>query len=178
MDQDRWTRAVAEQLSDHASALNDLDKRIRKHAGAINGLHAQLNNPGASYVTEVESLSKYNSIVVGVGYAGFFGLWAMVREQQPAAPQLHALAALFVAASLTAFVFWEVFTMWARTAEFAFAKPGQSKQSVAWRIGHWINERQLAIWPWQFGFTLVTGLAGMGLLVWSMIRQVVQAFSA
>lgn len=176
MDQDRWTRAVSERLSAQASALNDLDKRLRQHASVINGLHPQLNNPGASYVNEVESLSKYNSIVVGVGYAGFFGLWSMVREQQPTAPQLHALAALFMAASLAVFVFWEVITMWARTAEASFAKHGQSKQTAAWRLGHWINERQMAVWPWQFGFTLVTGLAGMGMLVWSMVRQVVVAF--
>lgn len=56
---------------------------------------------------EYEGAKNYSNVILGVGYAGFFGLWAITKDYDY--PRAHAVAALSIGLSLIIFVFWEIY---------------------------------------------------------------------
>lgn len=175
MESERQQKKITDAVNVHRIAIQKLDKAVDQHAQVINSIRQQVNKHDSTYSNAVESTARYNSIVVGIGYAGFFGLWSMIRDQAPQSPTLHALAALLVSVSLMVFVFWEVSTMWARTVVVAYQRPVALGQTRTWRLANWIQEREMRVWPWQFGIALLTGLVGMCLLVASIGHQLYAA---
>ena len=171
MESGREQRKIIDAINANSVGLRELGKVVDQHSQVINSMRGQVNNHDSTYTSAIESTTRYNSIVVGIGYAGFFGLWSMIRDHTPQSPMLHALAALLVSISLIVFVFWEVTTTWARTVTVAYQRPGTLGQTKTWSLAKWAQEREMRIWPWQFGLALLTGLLGMCLLVASIARQ-------
>lgn len=171
MESGREQKKIIDAIKANSVGLKELDKVVNQHAQIINSMRRQVDSHDSTYTSAIESTTRYNSIVVGIGYAGFFGLWSMIRDHTPQSPMLHALAALLVSISLIVFVFWEVATTWARTVKVAYQRPATLSQTKTWRLANWIQEREMRVWPWQFGLALLTGLLGMCLLVASIARQ-------
>ncbi|HMJ50395.1 MAG TPA: hypothetical protein VK440_07510 [Burkholderiales bacterium] len=60
----------------------------------------------------------YTNVIVIAGYAGFFGLWALTKQYLTSTQA--RLAALFMLASICAFVFFEVYKMVVSTRELLY----------------------------------------------------------
>ncbi len=123
-----------------------------------------------------ESASKYNGIVLGVGYAGFFGLWTIVKDQGHQYTKLHAIAALLIGFSLTFFVLWEVYCMFANTVTLSHPKTMGPARHRLVRFAHSSHDGFERVWPWVFGPTLIAGLGGISCLAWILVANVVGAF--
>lgn len=125
-----------------------------------------------------EAAAKYNGIVLTVGYAGFFGLWSMVKDMGIQFPKLHAIAALCMGFSLFIFVLWEVFTMVVNTIGTAYPiRPGEEIGFFRRRMVD-AGEALPKLWAWQFIPALFLGLAGIGLMSWVLIANVVAQWAA
>lgn len=178
MESGREQRKIIDAINANSVGLRELEKVLDQHAQVINSMRRQVNNHDSTYTSAIESTTRYNSIVVGIGYAGFFGLWSMVRDQNPESQALHALAALFMIVSLIVFVFWEVATMWARTVVVAYQRSVDLMETRTWSLAKWVQEREMRVWPWQFGIALLTGLMGICLLVASVGCQLYAAIGS
>ncbi|MEJ7932295.1 hypothetical protein WG922_20145 [Ramlibacter sp. AN1015] len=98
--------AVDRAFRDLSAGLQETARATERHRQHINRLNQQVfgmnQNP-------YEQHSKYTSVIMGIGYAGFFALWNQVGSG--GSPKLHALAALFVGTSLLVFIVWEIIVM-------------------------------------------------------------------
>lgn len=164
MNWGRGTRAdpeavdrVPKQL--HAG-LQDGARAIENHRQHINRLNQQVfgmnQNP-------YEQHSKYTSVIMGIGYAGFFALWNQVGSG--GSPRLHALAALLVGASLFVFVAWEIFVMLNAALLTKSGKAMVSEQTF------------YRVWLPVFIATVATAFAAFVCIFWLMAVQLSAAFA-
>lgn len=116
-----------------------------------------------------ESATKYNGIVLGVGYAGFFGLWAIVKDQGHQYPKLHAWAALLIGFSLALFVLWEVYTMFVNTVYSMQSRTIGPEERPLLRWLYFCYDGMEKAWIPVFLLTLATGLGGLGCLSWILV---------
>lgn len=139
--------------------LNELTEKIRKE---VNRLSAAAHQGAAR--PQYEEAEVYNSKVMTVGYAGFFGLWSLVKDLQFDWQQLFNLAGLLGLVSLAVFVFWEVMTMGVRVViispSHAFGGPTGFKRRLAAWVDRWLN----TLWGAQFLIAMIFGLAACGCL--------------
>lgn len=163
----RWSDNIAQ-------AINRQGQVIDQHAKLLNQHNAVLNSMGRAMGPDpLESASKYNGIVVGIGYAGYFGLWSMVKDLTNVCQTVFVLSALFMAVSLTTFVFWEVMTMVVRTVVQAHEATGDLTEPSLYRFAKKLHQAELRIWPYQLIIAVVTGLLGMGSLTAVMVAHLV-----
>lgn len=173
----RAQQALLNVLTQRDAFMNKVAKRVDEQGAALRWLTDEYQGKHMSQRDHFESSTKYNAIVLGVGYAGFFGLWSMVSHQGHEYPKLHALAALLIAASLTLFVLWEVYSMFINTVTLSRPR-SLSPEPRRWLRGvHFCYDGLEKAWMPTFVVTLVTGLAGIGCLSWILIANVLKVFS-
>lgn len=99
-------------------AMRQIDKVFKQHQAQIERLGAQvaklqyyedLNRYKEALRENVRGSIAYTNVVVGLGYAGYFALWKLVETSL--SPRDHALAGLWMAMSLAAFILFEVAVM-------------------------------------------------------------------
>ena len=119
----------------------------------------------SSMGTQIEQLKNYNSVVLAIGYAGFFGVWSFLQGFLP--EKAHVLAAILVASSLIIFVFWEVCSTLVlshstiRHEEQRERNENQTESSLA----RFIHKAFLPVWV----ITFALGFAGSILLYYNAI---------
>lgn len=164
-------KQINDRFTEHKRAIEALASDQERIRLAVNDHAARFNQQAAVQRSGLQELSQYNNIVMTVGYAGFFGLWSLVKELQPEWPSSFAMAALCMAISLMVFVLWEVGTMGARTV--CHSSPTDFVGADHWlRRGsqsllHWLDKA----WPIQYLAAVAAGLAGYLCLVVVLIAQ-------
>lgn len=168
-DRERAVRLIERQFQAQAKAINDLSRASTQHEQIINQLIAYTNSVRGAQMDHLESAGKYNSIILGLGYAGYFGLWGLTPKELGV---WHSLSLLFIATSLTIFIFWEVYQMVIRTIVSGANQGEWSQQSTIVRVSRWCDARINKAWPWCLIPTVIFGLAGMGSLMFVLIKDV------
>lgn len=168
-------------VNQHAAAINRLNKDMGevlrdKHADHFKGIvRAQL----------AES-QRYGSVIVGVGFAGYFGLWSLVKSELPAAP--HALSGLLIAISLCFYVGWEIYRMAGAAfdsqeierlleadAELDGTINGGPDRSQIVAVVELRQARLLNWWPMVLAWTVGPAVLGAAVMLWSLTVKLLQA---
>jgi len=144
------------------------------------GMHIDL------VTSQYEKATAYSNLVMMAGYAGYFGLWHLTKELVTA--RQSALSALFMLASLTAFVLFEVGKM-CLTSTVLFTQIGQlndpacraDPRVLAERVA--LTEAKLkrlspcftGLWAISVAVSVVTGLIGSGVLFYALTASLWRA---
>ncbi|HEU4457782.1 MAG TPA: hypothetical protein VFR90_01505 [Methylibium sp.] len=114
-------------------------------------------------------VTSYSAIIIGVGYAGFFALWSLVKDYPY--PKLHAVAGILIGVSLLFYVGWEIGHMIYRVLQlnsishdFRETPPIDPLKALGDRLNA-IDQRGFKVWPWALIPSVVTGLLGGGILL-------------
>jgi hypothetical protein len=131
--------------------------------------------------TAFDKASGYTNFVLAAGYAAFFGLWAATKPYL--GKTAGQLAAIFVLASATCFVFFEVYKMWKTAADLETRRArlvekirGKSLSEVLAEYQRIDREEKEDLFPfiptWRVCllFTVVTALLGIGILMASLVH--------
>lgn len=107
---DAWSKQVANQINLLGKEVNrmrqvEAEMRAREQMELVKELMDKQH----------AHQSAYNAVIIGVGYAGFFALWNLVKGGDR--PGLYAFAGLMIALSLMLYVGWEVGQMIYRTLQ-------------------------------------------------------------
>lgn len=156
--------------------MQTVEKRLKQHENALKWLADEHLGKHMSQRDYFESATKYNSIVLGVGYAGFFGLWSMVRDQAFQYPRFHALAALLIGVSLALFVLWEVYCMFLNTVATTHPRSRTSESKRWLQCVYFCRDRIERVWIPVFLFTLLSGIGGLSCLGWILVSDLLRAF--
>lgn len=119
-----------------------------------------------------EGVSRYSSVVLGIGYAGFFGLWSLLSEASHHFPKLHAVAALSMGISLMVFVLWEVFNM--ITSVIALQARSNRIGPDSWfarKMTSW-HDATPKLWKWQIVPAVLSALVGAACLASALFYNV------
>ncbi len=123
--------------------------------------------------------SNYTKLVLGVGYAGFFGAWAGTRSNLR--PTEVVASALLVCLSLLAYVAHEVAQARAMSrAAFALAnmlnapEPAMSAIEQYKKTTNNIRQQFSKWWRWVFDFCATTGILGTLILIGAFIRSLMK----
>jgi hypothetical protein len=173
VDDHRLVRAFQQlEQSDRriAQVVDRVDMSLQQHLAE----HAERKRIDATHelvARMFDHASSYTNAVIVAGYAGFFAIWGFTRDIVP--PLWHAVAALLFAASATAFVLWQVYVM--IHTGIAHAKLGKGLRvggDPAAALDELTKAEQRAAvarfyaWAVVMIFTVVTGVAGIAVLVW------------
>lgn len=157
--------------------IHQLANQVATHQRALTWFTDEYTGRHMSPRDHFESASKYNGIVLGVGYAGFFGLWTIVKDQGHQYPKLHAIAALLIGFSLALFVLWEVYCMFVNTVANSHPRTMGPARHRLVRWAHACHDKFEKVWPWIFGPTLIAGLGGIGCLGWILFANAARALA-
>jgi len=123
----------------------------------------------------------YTNLILGAGYAGFFATWTFTRDRLTDRQTLWS--ALLVSLSLISFVLFEVYkTFFVSRTLLALSRAVQNPTEVVRRLAEWqqiVEASQIRfgrIWAYTFPFTLFTGLAGIGILVYAFICALLKSY--
>lgn len=128
----------------------------------------------------------YNSIILVIGYAGFFGLWTLIKDY--IADWQALWAALLISISLIALIFFETYKMifsswlvltWQK--ELIEVKPGQTYDFMErWNVFKLrlatANLWHIRIWIVQLCIIIPTALAASGIMLWAFISNLFQLY--
>jgi hypothetical protein len=126
--------------------------------------------------------AAYTQVLITVGYAATFGVWAFVREEMSA--RHHAASGLLLLTSVVVFVLWEV---WAnlssvstmrRLSRALLGDPSTAVQGMR-DYERALRERgvqSVRSWAVAVTFCLVTGVMALGIMVWSLGRALLETF--
>jgi len=128
----------------------------------------------------------YNSIILVIGYAGFFGLWTLVRDYISSGQALWG--ALLISISLIALIFFETYKMifsswliltWQK--ELIEVKPNQPYDFIErWNVFkaklNTANLWHIRVWVVQLCITIPTALAAAGIMFWAFISNLLQLY--
>ncbi len=159
------------QLKQHADAINKLQRAV-----AEMNYDKQLQDYKAAMHENFRQAQSYSNVVIGIGYAGFFALWSMVRPD--ISVQAHAAAALLVGFSLVVFVAWEVYQMttMALTSKRIEARMQSDEGFMAAEvdaIGNRLHARLAKCWPVVLTFTVFPAGIGASLLLYGIANKLV-----
>lgn len=174
-DAERAVQQINDQFKKHANAIQALDAYQQKLVSAIDDHAMRINHLASQQRSGLQEQTQYNNIVMTVGYAGFFGLWSLVKEFQPGWQSTFSTAAICMALSLMVFVLWEVIIMGARTV--AGADPRDFAPDGTWlrkRCNQIIRHHARA-WPYQYIWSLSFGVAAYLCLVVVLLAELAQA---
>lgn len=145
-------------------------------------IDAQIRILSAAY----EKAIAYTNLIVLAGYASFFGLWQLTKADITKSQSMWA--ALCILLSALVFVIFEVTKMYVSSRTLlglnkAISNPtivnsaalllaeidkvGKSERRVTVVFGYW--------WHFTLGFTILTGLAGAGILAYAFISALCQS---
>ena len=128
----------------------------------------------------------YNTIILVIGYAGFFSIWSLVKDHISPAQVLWA--ALLISISLTALIFFETYKMiftsrlifkWNK--ELIEVKPGET-YDFAERWADFkvkldtANIWNIRIWIVQLCIIIPTALAATGIMLWAFISHLFKLY--
>ena len=137
-------------------------------------LEAQKELLSSSY----SKAGAYTNMVLGLGYAGFFGLWALTKEYLTNGQVLWS--ALLIAISLFTFILFEVYKSFYLSQSLlglqkAVSDPPNFRQKMLqWQSES--NEKVITygkIWFSVFWVTVVTGIGGALILIYAFIIALV-----
>jgi len=122
-----------------------------------------------------DQTSNYTKLVLGLGYAGFFGAWAGARTNLPPVEQVGS--ALLISLSLFAYIVFEILQagFLSRAAidlGRTISKPGlqiSALQQYQQRTAR-AQERFFRWWSWVFSFSAITGVLGALILIVAFVR--------
>ena len=116
----------------------------------------------------------YTNMVLGLGYAGFFGLWALTKEYLTNDQVLWA--ALLMLISLLTFILFEVYkSFYTSKSLLGMARAMSDPQNFHQKILQWESENQTKtirfgmIWSSVFWVTVITGIGGALILMYAFI---------
>lgn len=188
-DQGRATRRFVDdlnkQFANQVATINAHAKEFSRVWGAINEVmaHQQMEAYKTGLRETYASASGYVNVIMGVGYAGYFGLWALTKDHLSA--KASAASAIFLSISLITFVSWEVYRMLStamliRSMEDALANDdrdgGGLVTSAADRVRTVVsqhNARVLRHWAFALAASIVPAVIGVGFLVWALAERLV-----
>ena len=173
-DTSRYIKAVEDQFRRIQTAHNQLAKSVQEHWHREEGRRRMEHFQNQRDVIREahERGQAYTNVILTVGYAGFFGLWAITKDYQW--PRLQALALLFIAVSLTCFVGWEILQSAMRSAlpdEPEHLTVGEQPKE------RWYTRSNIVkVWAWFFIPAVATGLAAGALLMCILIAHATEVF--
>jgi hypothetical protein len=121
--------------------------------------------------------AAYTNLIIVAGYAGFFAVWSNMKDTLLYNEKL--LSALCIIVSISVFIFLEVYVMISNSKSIhglnniinispdKFPELLAKYQKEAQRL----NVRTRRLWPAILIFTIVPGIIGGGVLMYSFIRQ-------
>jgi len=175
---DRARQNIAKAFEVRDAQMQQVVKCIDAHERALKWFTDEHLGRHMSKRDHFEAAAKYNGIVLGVGYAGFFGLWSIVGQQASQSPRLHALAALLIAVSLSLFVLWEVYCMFLNTVTATHPKTMGATPTRFIRCVHFCYDGLENAWVPVFLLTVATGLGGIGSLAWLLVDNLLTVLRA
>jgi len=125
----------------------------------------------------VDKASTYTKLIMGLGYGGFFVVWSGTKPHL--SPKLLVVSALLVTVSLVLYIIFEVcqtLIMSYLSIEFTntMNKPSaevsdalQTYRTKELRL----NTRLGRIWKIVFPVSVLTGLAGFGILIYAFVAS-------
>lgn len=144
-------------------------------------LEDELSLQGAIF----DKSKSYNTVLLSVGYAGFFAIWTQISAQMTALE--NAWAGLLLGVSLFVFVIWTLLISLALTKHVAARAKTISEISENEKLGQQevldaiqnansgfskLSLALQAVWPLVFGFTSLTGIAAGGILLLVLVETV------
>jgi hypothetical protein len=123
--------------------------------------------------------TNYTKLVLGIGYAGFFGAWAGTKGNLR--PVELVGSALLICLSLFSYIVFEIFqtrfiSQSAIDLARTLSKPGlemSALQDYKERTGK-VQERYFKWWNWIFHFCAGTGILGALILIYAFIHSLVK----
>ena len=141
-------------------------------------VEAQIKVMAATY----DKAMAYTNLITVAGYASFFGLWQITKEKL--ADNVSILSALLIVVSAAVFVLFEVTKNYFQSRNIQklnaiITNPGTANSAIALQKAFDEHNsrvnRQIVYWGywWHFSwiFTVTTGVAAIGLLLWSFLSQ-------
>jgi hypothetical protein len=133
--------------------------------------------------TLYEKGTAYTKLVLGVGYAGFFAVWAGTKDALT--PRQRVLSALLIAFSLFFYVFYEVFQMlYQSIAVINFNKAASASADSVGQALQSFGRKQMVrdkwfmrIWFVVLCLTLVPALLGAFILFYSFVFRLVHTWN-
>lgn len=136
--------------------------------------------------TMYDRTHTYNSIILVIGYAGFFGLWTLIKDHISSRQALWG--ALLISISLIALIFFETYKMiysswliltWQK--ELIEVRPGQTYDFIErWNVFkaklNTANLWHIRIWVVQLCIVIPTALAAAGIMLWAFISQLFKLY--
>ncbi len=123
----------------------------------------------------------YTNLILGAGYAGFFTTWSFTKDRLSERQTLWS--ALLVSLSLISFVVFEVYkTFYLSQSLLGLTRAVQDPANINRLIEEWQRDARSAqirfgrIWATTFWFTLLTGLLGGAILIYSFVRALFQSY--
>lgn len=183
-----WSRQVntdiktlARNIENMGSGLKKIDD-VQRAAAARQQREAHVAAVVQLAERENSHSHSYANVVIGLGYAGFYGLWNLV-EKFPY-PGVRAFAGLSVAISLVVFVAWEVFKMTYCALKYqavnkALAASNQSQAADAWeRATTKINDAVNCLWLWQLVPAVLFAALGAGALLYIFAAEMIRVLAS
>lgn len=127
----------------------DIRQRLKACEEALAKL-SQEPPSGPDFPALIDKVVNYHTVVLAIGYAGFFVLWEKADSTQ--FPLLHGSAGLLIGFSMFVFVVWTLMQM----HSLSQALTGRP----VWVSHEWVNR----VWPTVFAVTAGSGLLA-GLIV-------------
>ncbi len=125
----------------------------------------------------VDKASTYTKLIMGLGYGGFFVVWSGTKAHL--SPKLLVASALLVTVSLVLYIIFEVCHTLIRSSlsielTNTMNKPG-AEVSDAFQTSRTkelrLNTRLGTIWKIVFPVSVLTGLAGAGILIYAFVAS-------
>ena len=162
------------------AGMTEAEEDARRKAVAKEIFDAQSKLYGVLY----DKATAYTNLLMGAGFAAYFGVWSLVRPFLTRRQTL--LAAVLMLLSLAAFVFFELWkgvvtgVATQRRAKGLFGQDGESEsdpERFIAKIQAFENAntadalRFSRVWPWAWGASVLFGLAGFCVLLTSLLWQ-------
>lgn len=150
---ERFAKNVEKDLRGIGAALED-------HRQHINRLNNQAFRTMAA--DPHEQANRYNAVILGIGYAGFFALWNQVGGVD--SPKLHAVAGFLIGVSLFLFVALEVLAMFNTARVLHRKKPLYSEETGR------------RFWYWSFCGSVATAVVAALCVFAILVQKLAMAF--
>lgn len=126
--------------------------------------------------TLYDKASAYTTLILGVGYTGYFTLWSSFSEKMP--EPLRAVSGGAMIFSLSVFIFWEVFKMFVasrQTQRYAqlLLKSGDDYLDEEMKVVNWENRTNKglqAAWHYVQIATILPALPALGILFYTHVK--------
>ena len=122
---------------------------------------------------------NYTTVILAVGYAGFFGIWSFVKEDLTRGTMFFS--ALLITLSLGFFILWELIGMFMRTAVLTrLAAVVADEDKFAERVLDYRRDRQeknirlIPVWKFILAATVSTAVVAYFILLFAFVHGIWQ----